>query len=75
MRSIRYKSLINKLALYVFAISFIALGYLGLQTVTTATTFASRFFTFIYFAYLIGLPWISRMGQHKEPPERVTGHG
>jgi ubiquinol-cytochrome c reductase cytochrome b subunit len=75
VRSIRYKSLLNKVLLGLFVISFIALGYLGLQTVTTTTTYASRLFTFIYFAYLIGLPFFSRMGTFKQPPERVTGHG
>ena len=71
-RSIRYKSLINKIALALFTVSFIALGYLGLQQVTPTYTFLSRVFTLIYFLFFITLPWVSRMGTPKPVPERVT---
>ncbi|MEM6640795.1 MAG: cytochrome bc complex cytochrome b subunit [Pseudomonadota bacterium] len=72
-RSIRYKSVINKVALGIFAVSFVILGWLGLQPATTVYTNIARVCTVIYFAFFLGLPWISRMGEHKPVPERVTG--
>ena len=74
VRSTRYKSLINKVMLGVFVVSFVALGYLGLKPVTELYTFLARVFTFLYFAFFLGLPFFSRMGEPKPVPERVTGH-
>jgi ubiquinol-cytochrome c reductase cytochrome b subunit len=74
VRSIRYKSTINKVMLALFAISFIALGYLGLKPVTPLYTLLSRIFSLIYFAFFLGLPFFSRMGKFKTVPERVTWH-
>ncbi|MEO1573576.1 MAG: cytochrome bc complex cytochrome b subunit [Pseudomonadota bacterium] len=72
-RSIRYKSTINKLMLALFAVSFVILGWLGLQPATTLYTNIARVCTVIYFAFFIGMPWWSRMGDPKPVPERVTG--
>jgi ubiquinol-cytochrome c reductase cytochrome b subunit len=72
VRSIRYKSFINKVMLAVFAISFIWLGYLGLQPVTPTYTMLSRLFSVLYFVCLLGMPFYSRMGQPKPLPDRVT---
>jgi len=72
VKSMRYRSPIAKLMLGLFALSFIALGYFGLQPVTTVGTIASRLFTFVYFAFLLGMPWWSRLGTAKQEPERVT---
>ncbi len=73
VRSIRYKSTINKVMLGLFAVSFVALGYLGLKPATDLYTNLARLFTVIYFAFFFGLPFFSRMGQTKPVPERVTG--
>ncbi len=71
-RSIRYRSMLSKIMLGLFALSFIALGYLGLQPVTELYTLLSRIFTVFYFVFLGTMPWWSRMGNHKPEPERVT---
>ncbi|MFK8017590.1 MAG: cytochrome bc complex cytochrome b subunit [Gammaproteobacteria bacterium] len=74
VRSIRYKSLINKVMLALFVVSFVALGYLGLKPATELYTNLARLFTVIYFGFFFGLPFFSRMGKFKPVPERVTGH-
>ncbi len=71
-RSMRYRSRISKIMLFLFVVSFLALGYLGLKPVTDLYTLLSRIFTGFYFLFLVTMPWWSRMGSHKNEPERVT---
>ncbi len=58
-----------------FAISFVALGYLGLQKPTDTYTWLSRLFTVIYFAFFILMPFYTKNEKTKPVPERVTYHG
>ncbi|MGH8178615.1 MAG: cytochrome b [Steroidobacter sp.] len=74
VKSIRYRGWIFKVFLFAFAISFIALGYLGLQPATTAYTNAARVFSLIYFAFFILMPWYTKIDPTKPAPERVTYH-
>jgi ubiquinol-cytochrome c reductase cytochrome b subunit len=74
VKSIRYRGWIYRGWLIAFAISFIALGYLGLKPATTAYTNAARIFGGIYFAFFILMPWYTRIDQTKPVPERVTYH-
>ncbi|MFO7305614.1 MAG: cytochrome bc complex cytochrome b subunit [Gammaproteobacteria bacterium] len=74
VKSIRYRGWIYKTFLFSFAVSFIALGYLGLQHVTPAYTYAARFFTVVYFAFFILMPWYTKIDPTKPVPERVTYH-
>ena len=72
VKSIRYKGPISKIALTLFVVSFIALGYLGLQGVTPLYTLLARIFTAIYFAFFLLMPWYSAIDRTKPVPERVT---
>ncbi|MGD8339178.1 MAG: cytochrome bc complex cytochrome b subunit [Gammaproteobacteria bacterium] len=72
VKSIRYRSWIYKTALGLFAISFLALGYLGLQAVTPVYKALSQLFTVIYFAYFILMPYYSAIERTKPVPTRVT---
>lgn len=72
VNSIRYKGVLSKLALSAFAVSFIGLGYLGLQPATDVYTAIARVLTFIYFAYFIAMPLYTRIETTKHVPERVT---
>ncbi len=72
VKSMRYRSRISKVMLGLFALSFVALGYFGLQPVSELYTLLSRIFTGFYFVFLITMPWWSRMGNHKPEPQRVT---
>ena len=72
VRSIRYLGWSYKLALSVFVVSFLALGYLGLQPVSDLYTQLARVFTFTYFAYFILMPFYTSWEKTKPVPERVT---
>ena len=73
VKSIRYRSTIYKWVLGVFVISFIMLGWLGVQPVTPLNALLARVFTALYFAFFILMPWYTSIGKTKEVPERVTG--
>jgi ubiquinol-cytochrome c reductase cytochrome b subunit len=74
VRSIRYRGPIFRTFLIAFAISFIALGWLGLQPPTPGYTNAARVFGLVYFAFFLLMPWYTRIDRTREPPERVTYH-
>jgi ubiquinol-cytochrome c reductase cytochrome b subunit len=74
VKSIRYRSWVFKVFLFAFAISFIALGYLGMQKPTPASTNAARIFGLIYFAFFFLMPVYTRNEKTKPVPERVTYH-
>jgi ubiquinol-cytochrome c reductase cytochrome b subunit len=72
VKSIRYRGWLFKAFLGSFAVSFVALGYLGLMPATTAYTNAARVFSVIYFAFFALMPWYTRIDVTKPVPERVT---
>jgi ubiquinol-cytochrome c reductase cytochrome b subunit len=74
VKSIRYRGWLFKGFLFAFAISFLALGYLGLQPATPTFTNAARVFAVIYFAFFLLMPWYSRADRTTAVPERVTYH-
>jgi ubiquinol-cytochrome c reductase cytochrome b subunit len=73
VKSIRYRSPIYKWILGTFVVSFIMLGWLGVQPVTPLYVLLARIFTTLYFSFFILMPWFSTLGKTKEVPERVTG--
>jgi len=72
VKSIRYRSAPFKWALGVFVISFIMLGWLGMQPVNELNAFLARLFTILYFAFFILMPWYTSIGKTKPVPERTT---
>ncbi len=74
VRSIRYRGWMFKLALTLFVISFIALGFLGTQPATATYTLLARIFTVVYFLFFILMPWYTKWDPVKSVPERVTYH-
>ena len=74
VRSIRYRGWLYKGFLFAFAISFIALGYLGLMPATPGYTQAARIFSVVYFAFFLLMPWYTRIDQTRPVPDRVTYH-
>jgi ubiquinol-cytochrome c reductase cytochrome b subunit len=74
VKSIRYRGWIFRGFLFAFAISFLALGYLGLKHPTPLYTNAARIFTAIYFSFFILMPWYTRIDKTRPVPERVTYH-
>jgi ubiquinol-cytochrome c reductase cytochrome b subunit len=73
VRSMRYKGIFSKVALTLFVISFVVLGYLGIVPATEARTTLAQILTTIYFLYFILMPFYTRMEKTKPVPERVTG--
>ena len=56
VKSIRYRSVIYKIALAIFVVSFVVLGYLGTQPATPTFTFFAQVFSGLYFAFFILMP-------------------
>ena len=76
VKSIRYRGWTFKLALALFVVSFVALGYLGLQPATDPIfVYASRLFTVLYFAFFMFMPVYTQFEKTKPVPERVTYPG
>ncbi|MEO7775202.1 MAG: cytochrome bc complex cytochrome b subunit [Steroidobacteraceae bacterium] len=71
VKSTRYRGWIWKLALTIFAISFVALGYLGLKPAEGTYTLAARFFSITYFAFFLLMPFYTRIDPVKPVPERI----
>jgi len=71
VKSIRYRGWQYKVALYFFAISFLVLGYLGMQPATGIYVILARIFTIIYFAFFLLMPFYTRFENTKPVPNRV----
>ena len=72
VRSIRYKGLYSKIAIVVFVISFMGLGYLGHESVSVLRTYMARIFTIGYFGFFLLMPFYTAREKTKPLPERVT---
>ena len=72
VKSVRYKGLIFKVWLGIFAVVFIVLGWLGVQPATPILTLLAQVCTFLYFAFFLLMPIYSKMDKTKPVPERVT---
>ena len=58
-------------ALTLFAISFLALGYLGLRPAEGKYVIAARLFTVLYFAFFWLMPVYTKIETVKTMPERL----
>ncbi|HEX7373544.1 MAG TPA: cytochrome bc complex cytochrome b subunit [Steroidobacteraceae bacterium] len=74
VKSIRYRGPLFKFFLFSFVISFLCLGFLGMKPPTPTYTMASRFFTTVYFAFFLLMPWYTSVDRTKPVPTRVTYH-
>ena len=72
VKSIRYKGPIYKVALSLFVLSFVILGYLGSLPPTANRTLVSQVCTLIYFAFFLLMPFYSKIDKCKPEPDRVT---
>ena len=71
VKSIRYRGWQYKVGLYLFAISFLVLGYLGMKPSTGIYVILARLFTIIYFAFFLLMPFYTRFEKTKPVPNRV----
>ena len=72
VKSIRYRPEWHKLVYIVFAITFVTLGYLGVQPPSPVRERISQVCAIIYFSFFLLMPWWSAMGTFKPVPKRVT---
>jgi ubiquinol-cytochrome c reductase cytochrome b subunit len=72
VKSIRYRGMLYKVAIGVFVVSFIALGYLGTQPATPIMTNFARLFSLLYFGFFAALLIIPKFEKTKPVPDRVT---
>ena len=69
--SIRYKGILSKIAIVMFVVSFITLGYLGTVTVTETGKIMSIICTVIYFAFFLLMPIYTSIEKTYEVPKRL----
>jgi ubiquinol-cytochrome c reductase cytochrome b subunit len=72
VKSVRYRGRIYKIWLALFVISFLILGWLGMEAPTELYTFMARVCTVIYFAFFFFMPIYTKMDKTKPVPDRVT---
>ncbi len=72
VKSIRYRGLCYKVALGLFVVAFLVLGYLGMQAPSPLRTLTAQICTIIYFAFFALMPIYTKMEKNKPVPERVT---
>jgi ubiquinol-cytochrome c reductase cytochrome b subunit len=74
VKSMRYKGWMSRTALALFAVSFVALGYLGLQPAEGLYVVLARIFAAIYFLFFLLMPLYTILDPVKPVPERVSFH-
>ena len=72
VKSIRYRGDLYKWILGIFVVSFLALGWLGMQSPTPLLTLLARIFSVLYFSFFIFMPFYSKLDKTKPVPDRVT---
>jgi len=71
VKSMRYKGWLSRIALALFCMAFVALGYLGMQPATAATTWAARVCMVLYFGYFLAMPLYTRREITRPVPDRI----
>jgi ubiquinol-cytochrome c reductase cytochrome b subunit len=74
VRSIRYRGWTYKAALTVFVISFLMLGWLGVQPAEGLYVLLARIFSVLYFAFFLLMPYYTSIEKTKPVPDRVVYH-
>ena len=72
VKSIRYRPNFHKYIYGTFVISFIILGYLGIQPPSPVFEKISQICTLYYLGFFLAMPFWSQLGEFKPVPSRVT---
>jgi ubiquinol-cytochrome c reductase cytochrome b subunit len=72
VRSIRYRGIYYKIFLTLFVISFVILGYLGMETPSPEKTLLAQICSFIYFSFFFLMPVYTTLDKNKTVPKRLT---
>jgi ubiquinol-cytochrome c reductase cytochrome b subunit len=83
VKSIRYRGPLFRGWLYVFIVSFVILGWLGVKptdflgkvgsTDLEWATLLARIFTIVYFLFFLLMPFYTAIDREQPEPDRVTG--
>ncbi|MHB1579487.1 MAG: cytochrome bc complex cytochrome b subunit, partial [Acidithiobacillus ferrooxidans] len=73
VKSTRYRP-VTRILLIIFFINFFVLAYLGEQPPLPKYFFAERLGAFIYVAFFLLLPFVSKFEPTRTPPARVRFH-
>ncbi|WP_114689168.1 cytochrome b [Polynucleobacter necessarius] len=72
VKSIRYRPQFHKYIYGVFVVSFVILGYLGIQPPSPVFEKISQVCTIYYLGFFLAMPFWSTLGKFKSVPTRVT---
>jgi ubiquinol-cytochrome c reductase cytochrome b subunit len=87
VKSIRYRGPLWKIAFAGFVVSFLILGYLGVEPTTVwgafpegmpliagdyVATWVARLLTIVYFYFFLAMPWYTARDKERPEPQRVT---
>jgi len=72
VKSIRYRGPMFKVALTLFVISFLSLGYLGMKPPSPVRMLAAQAFGVVYFLFFLLMPIYSKLDRTKRVPSRIT---
>lgn len=72
VKSIRYRGMSYKIALAIFVISFISLGYLGANAPTPGRTLAAQIFSVLYFLFFLLMPIYTSYEKTLPVPTRIS---
>mgnify|MGYP002682416435 CR=1 FL=1 len=87
VKSIRYRGPIYRAFFAAFIVSFLVLGYLGVEPTNVwgefgkgvplvggdyIATWVARILTAVYFAFFLLMPWYTAIDKEKPVPQRVT---
>jgi ubiquinol-cytochrome c reductase cytochrome b subunit len=64
VKSVRYKGPSTKVFLWIFAVAFLVLGWLGVQPPSVELTAMSQFLTVVYFLFFLLMPCYSGTGEN-----------
>lgn len=71
VRAMRYKGYYSRIALWLWAISFILLGYWGMRELTPLTLWFTRLCIIFYFSYFLLMPLYTHYETYQTPPTRI----
>ena len=74
VKSMRYRGWISRTALALFTVSFVVLGYLGLQPAEGVYVVLVRIFAAVYFLFFLLMPFYTLIDPVKPVPDRVVYH-
>jgi ubiquinol-cytochrome c reductase cytochrome b subunit len=72
VRSIRYKGTLSKIAIAVFVVCFIGLGYIGIEPISPLRSALAQVYAVGYFAFFLLMPFYTKYEKTKPLPERLT---